>query len=497
VSLSKIKSLVKDSLIYGIAGIISRMITVFLVPVYTRIFQPSDYGIIALINTTFFIVSLLSVCALDSSAARWYYDTDEELDRKRTFASWFWFQLGFSVLLAALMFSSIQFFSRFVLRTSLKEVLWIWLLPCATLITNVLPNIIWNWYRLNRRPKATIVYTLSQSLLTIALTILFVVVLKWGVVGVYAALFLSSFLFSVIALFALAGWIHFRFFSKIRLKEMLRFSLPLVPAAIAFWLINSTDAYFIQYFKNPKEVGLFAVGASLASGVSLFTGAFQQAWGPFAFSIMNEPDAKKTYATVFLIFGVVSSAILLGMFLFSPEILILLTTSKYYDAAWVASILSINIILISFTYIASIGSSIAKNNKYYSIGILIASVLTVLLDILLIPKWGKEGSAIATVVAQLIVPIYLFYKADKLYPVPYRFGAVTLLLSCSVALGIVGRIFTFQNSLNELVTKGVIFLVFVSFITLVLRQQVQNLFFRFNLNKRIVHYAENAQKKNS
>jgi O-antigen/teichoic acid export membrane protein len=462
------------------------MITIFLVPLYTRIFNPSDYGIISLINTTFFVVTLFSVCALDNSAGRWFFDTEDENDRKRTVASWFWFQLGISLLLAILMFILLPSFSRFILKSPREKIWYVWLLACLTLVTNILPAIVWNWYRFNRKPRATIIYTVSQSLLTIALTILFVVVLKWGIVGVYAALFFSSFLFSVIALFVLGNWLHVAYFQFARIKEMLRFSVPLIPAAVAYWLINSTDAYFIQFFKSQSEVGLFSIGASLASGVALLTGAFQQAWGPFAFSIMNEPDAKRTYANVFLVFGVVSSVLLLSMFLFAPEILILLTTPKYYDSAWVASILSINLILIAFTYIASIGTSIAKNNKYYSIGILFASVLTILLDVLLIPIWGKEGSAIATVLAQLIVPVYLFYKAQKLYPIPYPFKKVSVVIGLSILIGITCRLVKFPNWTMSFMVKSATLVLFLSFVYFFIRDNVTVVLVNLRLKRRVL-----------
>jgi O-antigen/teichoic acid export membrane protein len=366
--------------------------------------------------------------------------------------------------------------SHYLLDTPIKNMWLIWLLPCCTLITNILPTIIWNWYRFNRKPKATIIFTLSQSLLTIGLTILFVVFLKFGIAGVYAALFISSFLFSIIAIFELKDWIAIKFFDKNKIRQMLVFALPLIPAALAYWLINSTDAYFLQFFKNKTEVGLFSVGASLASGVALFTGAFQQAWSPFAFSILNEPDSKTTYANVFLAFGIVASIINLGMFLFTPEILMLLTTPQYYNAAWVASILSLNIILVAFGYIASIGTGIVKNNKYYSIGILLAAVITVILDVILIPLWGKEGSAIATVTAQLTVPIYLFYHAQRLYPVPYQFGKVVVILLGSIFLGLLGRYFEYDGIISSLAIKSCIIIFFLLFTFYTLRQTMLSVF---------------------
>jgi O-antigen/teichoic acid export membrane protein len=459
-SYNKLRSLAKDSAVYGVAGVVNRMLTVLLVPVYTRIFLPADYGVLNLINTTFFLVGLLSACALDNAAARWYYDTESEENRKQTFASWFWFQFALSISLALVMFAAMPFFAKNVLGLPVQQLRTLWLLACATLVTNILPFMIWNWYRLRRRAKATIIFTLAQSIVTLLLTVLLVVVLKWHITGVFAALFFSSFTFSVVALFQMRPWLEVRYADWQRMKDMLRFAGPMVPAALAFWLINSTDAYFIRYFKDQTEVGLFAVGASMASAISLLTGAFQQAWGPFALSISKEADAPQVYAQVFYYFGAISSLVVLGMFLFSPEGLMIFTTPRYYGAAWVASILSINIVLIAFTYIASIGTSIAKNSIHYSVGVFIAAAVTVVLDLLLIPLWGKEGSALATVLAQLIVPVYLFYRAQKLFFVPYPFAKVAGLFTVAVLTGLGGRLLPIVNTGTQTILKVLIFFIF-------------------------------------
>jgi O-antigen/teichoic acid export membrane protein len=452
-SFVRIKSLLKDSTLYGISGIITRMITIFLVPIYTRIFLPADYGVINLINSTIFLVSMFSVCALDNAAARWYYDTTDPEDQKRTFASWFWYQFGLSAVFMGFMILAEPIIIEKLFEIKNDESRTAWFLASAILVTNILPNLINNWFRLQRKPVATILYSLSLSLLTIGLTILFVVYLKWHIIGVFAALVISNLVFSLVAITQLYSWLSIKRFSKHRIKEMLRFSLPMIPAALAFWLLNSTDAYFILYFRDKTEVGLFSIGASLAGGVALFTGAFQQAWGPFAFSIINEPDAKQTYANVFLAFGMASSILVLGMFLFSPEILMLLTTSNYYDAAWVASILGINLVIMAFTYIASIGASIAKNTTHYAFGVMVAAVFTIILDILLIPVWGKEGSAIATVLAQLFVPAYLFSRSQKLYPIPYKFGRVVIYMGVAIIIGVAIRMVAPENIVSLLLLK--------------------------------------------
>ncbi|MEI9958759.1 MAG: oligosaccharide flippase family protein [Ferruginibacter sp.] len=451
--LKQLKQLGNDSLIYGLSGIVTRMIGVFLIPVYTRLFLPNDYGIINLVNTSFFLIGMLVVCALDNSASRWFYDSKEIKDHKKTFGSWIWFQFILSSIIAVIIIILSPYLVNIFFKQDGKPMYFI--LPAITLVTNMLPGVINNWYRLHRRPVATVAFSISQTIVTIGLSVLFVIVLRWHIAGVFAALAVSSFIFSLVALQQMHGWLNIKYFSKARLKPMLKYALPFIPAAIAYWLLNSTDSYFLAYFKDNAEVGLFGIGASLAAGISLLTGAFQQAWGPFAFSIMNDDNAKHVYANVFLLFGYTMGFVAASVMLFAPEILMLLTAPAYYDAAWVAGILGYNLVLIGFTYIASIGISIAKVSAPYGYAMLFATILTIILDIILIPKFGKEGSAIATVAAQLIVPGYLFYKSHKVYPVPYKYAEVLLVIAVMAFVVIIVRLIGF-NSLAMQITAKVI-----------------------------------------
>ena len=425
--LKYLKQLTGDSLIYGISGIVSKMIGIFLVPIYTRLFLPKDYGIINLVNTTFILLSILIVCALDSSAARWFFDSTEESDHKKTFGAYIWFQLFLAVIIAVIIIVFSPPLSKFFFKENGKPVYFI--LPAMTLIANILPSVLINWFRLHRRPVATVVFTIAQTLTAVSLTVLFVVFLHWQITGVFAALAISSATFSLVAIIMLRGWLNLKYFSKQRLKVMLRFALPIIPAGLSYWLLNNTDSYFIAYFtKSTAEVGLFGIGAMLASVVGMFTGAFQQAWGPFAFSLINNPDAKKVYANVFLVFGYGMALLAALLMLFAPEALMIFTTPEYYGSAWVAGILGYNLLLISFSYIAIIGISINKTTAPYGIAMLYATIVTIALDIILIPKFGKEGSALATVIAQIIVPAYLFYKGQKVYPIPYKFAEVAIII---------------------------------------------------------------------
>lgn len=470
-----LKQLAGDSLIYGLAGVISKMIGILLIPIYTRIFLPTDYGIINLVNTTFFLLSILIVCALDNSFARWFYDSEEQEDQKKSFNAYIWFQVLLAVVTSLILILSSSYLNQFLLKGAGKNIYFI--LPALTLITNIFPGVLINWYRLHRRPVATVVFSICQTLVTIGLTILFTVYLKWNISGVFAAITVSTAIFSIIAITQLRGWISLRYFQKDRLKQMLRYAAPMIPAAISYWLLNNVQTYLIAFFtKSNAMVGLFGIGVMIASGLTLLTGAFQQAWGPFAFSLINNPDANKIYANVFLIYGYVMGFVAAILLLFSPEILMVFTTPQYYGSAWVAGILGYNLVLMGFSNIAIIGTSIHKTTAPYGMAMMYATFAAMILSIILIPRIGIEGSAIATVGAQAIVPFYLFYKGQKVYPIPYKFREIILVMIVSSASAVALRLITFDTFMAQIAAKISLTVVLLFLLLFLNRQHLYNLF---------------------
>lgn len=482
--LKQLKQLGSDSLIYGLSGIISRMISIFLIPIYTRLFVPEDYGIINLINTTFFLLGILVVCALDTAAGRWFYDSKEEADHKKTFGTWIWTQFILSAAIAIIVILLSPFLVDTFFKGEAKPIYFI--LSAIGLVTTMLPNIIHNWYRVHRRPVATVIFSLSNTIVSIGLSVYFIIILRWHITGVFLAMVVSSTLFSLIAIQQMKSWLSFKYFSKERLKKMLKYALPFIPAALSYWLLNSTDSYFLAYFKNNAEVGLFGIGASLAAGMGLFTGAFQQAWAPFAFSIMNDDNAKEVYANVFLLYSYLMGFLAANLMLFAPEVLQLLTAPAYHDSAWVAGILAYNLVIIGFTYIASLGISIAKVTAPYGYAMLFATIVTIVLDILLIPKFGKEGSAIATVAAQLLVPAFLFYKGQKIYPIPYKFIEGILAIAGMAFVVVVIRLIHFNSITIQITAKIITALCLLIFVIIYNKAKLQLIFFKIKNKKTIL-----------
>jgi O-antigen/teichoic acid export membrane protein len=456
---TRLRSLASDSVVYGLSDVISRFLTIFLVPIYTRLFTPADYGVLSLVSASLAVVSTFVVLGLDNSAHRWYWDKEDEVERHRTIASWTWCQISVSTLFAAMIFLAADWLGRLVFKHDGAGIYF--RLAALTLPLAVLGRVTTGWMRMQRRPWSTTFYALGTNLVTILATLLLVVAFRWGLVGVYVGQIIAYAAGTVAGAVLLKSWILPKYFTLERLSEMLRFSLPLIPGAVAYWVVGFADRYFVEAYTTTSEVGLYSVGSQIAALVALATGAFQMAWGPFAFSIHKEPTARRTYADVFLLYLWGGTALSAGLSLFAPEAIRLVATRQYSGASTVVGVLALSYVMIGLTYIASTGPSIAKQTRPVGIAMAGAAILNIILNFALVPRFGKVGSAVATLISQTLTPAYLFFRSQRIYPIPYRFRTGITLLVATLLVMAIGAWMHMESEWMMIIVKLALMLIYV------------------------------------
>ena len=431
-----IKHLAGESFIYGLSGVVAKLIGVVLVPLYAHVFTPEQFGIMALIDVLFGLVSMFAILGLDNASARWFYDTNDTDHRRVTIGSWFWCQLAASMILA----TALLFFSSKIsyLLTSSDEYANLLRLAALTLPLGTGSKVLGNWLRYQRRAWAAVAFATVSTLSTVALILSFVLVWRQGLAGLYTAKLIAAGLTGVVGVVILRKWISLKTVSWHRVTELLRFGLPMVPAAIALWVMMSADRFILKLFWSTSEIGLYAVATYVASVVVIATGAFTQAWGPFAYSILQEENSSRVYARVLDLYSFFGCAMFTAISLFTPLLLKILTAEAYYGAASCVGFLAFASLLDGARYIASLGCGVAKDLKPTALSIGIGAVVNISLNFLLIPRFGKEGAAVATLLAYGVVVVYLFGASQKRFHIPYRWrvGLVCTLYSwLIVALG--------------------------------------------------------------
>jgi O-antigen/teichoic acid export membrane protein len=282
------------------------------------------------------------------------------------------------------------------------------------------------------------VFSLSVSLLNIAAAICLVLVFKVGIRGFFLATVAATGLGALWAFWELRTSLSLRRYNRRLLKEMLAFSLPLVPALLGAWAISQSSIYFLNFIRGEEEVGLFYIGNTIASMGGIFMAAFQQAWGPFAYSIEKEPNAKQFYGIAFFVYAFLGSALALLGSLFGRELLSLFTTRAYSGSSTTICFLIFSYIAAGFVTIASLGCNLSKDNRPVALGVVIGAAFSIALNLILDRSFGKDGSAAAILIAQLAYSGSVFIMAQRLMPIPYPFLAAYLVFFSFLGIGFLG-----------------------------------------------------------
>jgi len=416
--INKLKRLLKDSLIYGLGRISGSIISIFLVPIYTRIFSPHDYGIIDLIATVVAFLNLFLLLGIENGVARYYVDAKENKDKKLTASTGLFFITAFSfvVIPILILFSKKLSFLIFESRTySLFLTVALSTIPFYILFYYFQNMLKWRF-----QPTFFTITSVGLLLLQTSLTVYLVVSLKIGIIGIYIAQLIGLFVFSIIG-FSLTKSSYSILFSFKRLRGLLSFGTPYLPLSISYYIMTYSDRYFLRYFHGLGEVGLYGIGYKVASLITLLTVGFQSAWGPFVYSVYKDKDGRKIFSKVFDYFCIISCFAVLILSIFSHEILKIFATEKYFEAYKVIPFIAVSIVAYTLGPYFSIGIGISKRTIHKGWTGILAALMNIGLNILFIPHYGMIGAAIATILSFSILGVVQMLISQRFYPVGYNF----------------------------------------------------------------------------
>ncbi|MGI8974078.1 MAG: oligosaccharide flippase family protein [Gaiella sp.] len=433
---AQLRRLGRHSAIYGIGGLVSRVIAVLLLPLYTNYLTPSDYGTIETLLALTTVMGIVLRAGISSAFFRFYFDVDDDTGRLRVLRTSFWFTMGAAtlglVLLATLAgpISEALFGSDDARNLVLGAGVALW----ATVNYEQLTAL----FRVEERSTAFVCASLANVFLTIGVTLVLVVALEKGPVGVI----IGNFSGTLIVYLALLGYRREQLgleFDRGLLREMNRFGLPLVPTALFLWVTNFSDRFFLVKLADLTEAGLYSVGVRVASAMVLLLTAFRAAWPAFAYSIKDEDEAKRTYAYVLTYLTVVTAWVALALTLLAPWIVRLLTKPSFYDAQEVVGPLAFASVAFATYIVVAIGVGRARRTQFNWVVTAGGAGVNFALNLALIPRYGMIGAAIATVAAYSAMAVGMAWWSQRIYPVPYQWRRVLTAAAGAVLLAIVGE----------------------------------------------------------
>jgi len=438
---------------YTAASILSKLIAVALLPLYTRYLTPEDYGAAEVLFAAVVAASIVIRFGLIEAILRFYYKDDEDPDKvvAGTFAGLFWL----STLGALLALPLAGPISEALLVTEDPDSL----SPgeAADLVRIAIAGLfLLTLFRLEERARAFFVTTILSVLASIALTVILVVGFDEGARGLLLGSYATGAAF-VLGLVALQ-WRRLSLrFDPAMLRRLFRFGLPTMPAEVSLYLLNFVDRLIIVRTLGLAEAGLYSLAVKFAQGVNVLVRGFQLAWPPLAYSIRDDEEARRTYATVVTLFVAGCAFVVTGMWLFSRWIVRALADPKFFESYEAIGLVATAVTLYALYLVLVVILGRTGRTEFNMPAALGALVTNVALNLILVPPLGIVGAGLALVASYLVVLALMYGFTQRLFPVPYEWGRLLRVVLTVAALVGVAELVAPTEGLDGLLLRVALF----------------------------------------
>lgn len=417
--LLRLKNLLRNLAIYGLGDAATSLVSLLLLPVYTRFLTPSDYGVLAMLIVIEAVAKVTFRWGVDTAFMRLYYDCADTAARQRLASTITIFLLAVNGLLLVAGAASAGWVSAWLFDTPRH-----WLLIALTIANTFVVGFYFipmHVLRIDERSGQFIGLSFGRSVGTLILRLVLVVWAGMGVLGVVVADVVVTAVFTVV----LSRWfapLLRPVFSRAVLRDALGFGLPRIPHSLAHQVIGLADRYFLNAYGTLREVGLYSIGATFGLAPKLFLSAFEYAWTPFFLGAMREPDATRTYSVVstYVLALLVPIVAMVGAI--AADVIRLTTTAQFHAASAVTPWIALSVMCQGVYILGSIGIVITKRTTLYPLATGCAAVVGLLANVVLIPRHGMLGAAWANVIAYGTLTVVTVGFSWRLFPIPYEWG---------------------------------------------------------------------------
>lgn len=432
--MKKLKLFLENFLIYGFGGIISKLVPLVMVPIVTRLMPNSSYfGISDMSNTVVSFGSSLAVMGMYDAMYRMFFEKDDE-DYQKEICS--------TTLIFTLVTSAVIFLIMLVLRDFIADKFFgdtkytylVYITAIATLVgaTN---NIICAPTRMQNKRKVFVVMNALSPLVSYGVSIPLLLTGHY-IIALPVAGVISGFSCEVIFWILNKEWFNFKKFRIEYLKPLLWIAIPLLPNFLIYWIFSSSDKLMITNLIGTAATGVYSVGGKLGNASQLIYTAFAGGWQFFAFSTMKEKDQVKSNSQIFEYLGIISFVCAMGIFIICKPLYELLFTGEYVVGYIVSPYLFLAPLLQMLFQVACNQFLVIKKTWPNIFILSTGAIVNIVLNLVLIPKIGIEGAAIATlvgyVVSDIIVVIVLMKM--RLMVMSIQFVIATLLMTGFILL---------------------------------------------------------------
>ena len=415
-----LRALLKDSLIYTIPTFISRGLSLFLVPLYTRVLTPSDYGSFDLLMTFASLANLTVALEISQGVARFHCTEADPQKKVRYAATALWFTCACYGLFLGLAMAFSGGLSTWIMGQ--ENMTLHFRLGLLFICLNGLLCLLQNQLRWELRSVDYALVSLFTAILTAGGAVWLAYFNNMGLSGLLIGMIIGTSSGLLLGLWKLRSTYTSRIDSRC-LREMLAYSTPLVLSGIAIFVGTYIDRLMINHYLSVADVGIYGIGFRFASIATLLMVGIQGALTPLVFTRHQEPSTPSELAKIFRIFTALALLSYVALVLFVSDILTIFTTPAYFPAAQVVVFLA-PAIFLSQMYIFAPGIGIAQKTSWHIYINLAGALGNTLLNWLLIPFLGLQGAALATLLSFACIFTAYMALSQRYYPVPHNWKPI-------------------------------------------------------------------------
>ena len=435
-----LKKLGKDVAIYGSADLLFRLTQFLVIPVYAHLLSVADFGILALLTVSATLLGMLLNLGVNNSVQRYYFDPGTPDSERPALVSTGLFQL----CLTGLAVTAAAFLLLYNLRDGIQAAYRVeWLLVVLALLT-VLPEQLAQYtldaVRLQFQPLRFCAIAMVKNLFGVLLGLWFLLGWDMGIAGLLLGPLLAAVAAVPLGLLMIKGNLALRFDAAVA-RKVFHYGYPFVFAGAAYWVFGSMDRWMLAELSDVVQVGLFSMGFKLAGVLTFVISAFSQAWSPFAFRMhRDDPAYRENYSRILSAWFFLLALTALGIALFAPEAMMLLTPPEYWPAIPVVALGAAGLAVYGTTQVTVLGISLEKRTILLTYGAWIAAFANVLLNLFLIPRFGATGAALSTFLSYAVLTATFLFWSQRLHPIPLErgklaySGATVIVTAASVLL---------------------------------------------------------------
>lgn len=401
----EMKNLARNSIIYSVSSILVQAISLLLVPIFTKYMTAEQFGQYNLLITIQTFLAIFITLGVNSGLTRFFYECEDQNRIKNsvlTFAmSW-----GLLVCILAFVFSDALY--AFVFKDQSEGGFLINYLVISSVLLG-LTSIYIAYYTMQVKPKIVSMINLSRVLIMVLLSAYLIIVRQAGVNG---ALLAQLYTYAIV----LVGLIildrkNFRMVLDWKeINPLLKYSLGFIPGQASSWVYTLIDRYFLNAIMGLRQVAVYSLGYRIGMLMEpILIIPFKSVFTAFKYKVYKENDAAEKFREIYLYYNFIGLFCVLGFSVFAKPMIILLATAEYIEAFRFIPLIVLAYFMNGLNEFFSLGIHIENKSLISSFILLGGALSNVLLNILLIPRYGIMGAALATVISYFFMNLITYF----------------------------------------------------------------------------------------